>query len=107
MEPHLNEWKIINRNESGRALTMNTEKRIILGIHVKDRVKNASEVQKLLTEHGCNIKTRIGLHEVTGKYCAGYGIILLEMIGADAETDTLFNKLNDMKGVNVQKMVFV
>jgi ACT domain-containing protein len=85
---------------------MNTEKRIILGIHVKDRVKKASEVQKLLTDHGCNIKTRIGLHEVTGNYCAGYGIILLEMIGPQTEADQLFNKLNGIEGVNVQKMVF-
>jgi hypothetical protein len=33
---------------------------IILGIHVSDRLKNAVEVQKVFTEYGCNIKTRIG-----------------------------------------------
>jgi ACT domain-containing protein len=87
-------------------LNMSTEKRIILGIHVKDRVKKASQVQKLLTDHGCSIKTRIGLHEVTGNYCAGYGIILLEMIGPQTEADQLFNKLNGIEGVDVQKMVF-
>lgn len=44
---------------------------IIVGIHVTDRMKNASEVQKIFTEYGCNIKTRLGMHEVHGNYCAG------------------------------------
>jgi hypothetical protein len=37
---------------------------LILGIHVTDRVQKAGEVQQLFTEYGCNIKTRLGLHEV-------------------------------------------
>jgi hypothetical protein len=35
---------------------------LVFGIHVGDRVKEASAIQGLLTEYGCNIRTRIGLH---------------------------------------------
>jgi hypothetical protein len=52
---------------------MKQDQHHILGIHVDDRIKRASDVQQLLTDYGCNIKTRIGLHEVTGKFCAGLG----------------------------------
>lgn len=37
----------------------------IIGIHVTDRVQHAGEVQQTLTKHGCQIKTRIGLHEIS------------------------------------------
>ena len=36
---------------------------IVLGIHITNRLQKAAEVQKLFTEFGCNIKTRLGLHE--------------------------------------------
>ena len=39
------------------------DQHIILGIHISDRLKNAVDVQKVFTEYGCNIKTRIGLHD--------------------------------------------
>ena len=40
-----------------------SDQHIILGVHITDRLKNAVEVQKVFTEYGCNIKTRIGLHD--------------------------------------------
>ncbi len=79
---------------------------VVFGIHLQDRIKNAPEVQKILTGFGCNIKTRIGLHEVTDNYCAGSGLILLEMAGDPAMYEELANVLNGFDGVEVQKMVF-
>ncbi|MFA6175656.1 MAG: hypothetical protein WC765_03640 [Phycisphaerae bacterium] len=32
---------------------------IILGVHITDRIKHVSSVQKALTEYGCYIKTRL------------------------------------------------
>ena len=66
---------------------------IIVGIHVTDRMKNASDVQKIFTEYGCNIKTRLGLHEVQGTFCAGGGIVLLEMVGEMLTIDGMLKKL--------------
>ena len=39
--------------------------RCVIGVLVTNRVENAAQIQKVLTECGCYIKTRIGLHEVT------------------------------------------
>ncbi|MDD5309869.1 MAG: hypothetical protein PHU25_21340 [Deltaproteobacteria bacterium] len=81
-------------------------KHIILGVHVTERMKNALEVQRLFTEHGCNIKTRLGLHEVNGTACAPGGVVLLELVGEEKACLALGDKLGAIPGVEVQKMVF-
>jgi len=79
---------------------------IILGIHVTDRLRNAVDVQKVFTEYGCNIKTRVGLHDVSADVCSPSGVVLIEFFGSDAEAGAMMAKLNDVEGVHVQKMVF-
>jgi hypothetical protein len=79
---------------------------IILGIHVSDRLKNAVDVQKVFTEYGCNIKTRVGLHDVDANVCSPSGVVLIEFFGADDEAADMMAKLNEVEGVQVQKMVF-
>ena len=82
------------------------EDHVILGIHVTDRLEDASAVQAVFTEFGCNIKTRIGLHDVGETYCAPGGVVLIEFYGNDDEATAMADKLNAIKGVSVQKMVF-
>jgi hypothetical protein len=79
---------------------------IILGIHVTDRLKNAVDVQKVFTEYGCNIKTRVGLHDVDADVCSPSGVVLIEFFGSDAEAGAMMIKLDAIEGVHVQKMVF-
>ena len=79
---------------------------IILGIHVTNRLKNAADVQKVFTEYGCNIKTRIGLHDVDANVCSPSGVVLLELFGSADEATAMMAKLNEVEGVVVQKMVF-
>ena len=67
---------------------------IILGIHVSDRLKNAASVQKVFTEYGCNIKTRIGLHDVDANVCSPSGVVLIEFFGSDAEAGAMMIKLD-------------
>jgi len=83
-----------------------TDDHIILGIHVTDRLKNAVDVQKVFTEYGCNIKTRIGLHDVDADACSPSGVVLIEFFGADDEAAAMMAKLNEVEGVHVQQMVF-
>jgi hypothetical protein len=83
-----------------------TDDHIILGIHVTDRLEEASAVQAVFTEFGCNIKTRIGLHDVSETYCAPSGVVLIEFFGSGAEATTMADKLNAITGVHVKKMVF-
>jgi hypothetical protein len=79
---------------------------LVLGVHITDRLKNAVDVQKLLTEFGCNIKTRLGLHEVADNICGPNGLLVLEMAGELSSGNELADKLNTIEGVEVQKMVF-
>jgi len=78
----------------------------ILGISLKDRQKNAVHFQEVLSKH-CNlVKTRLGLHDVKDGQCATSGIILLELIGNDADKLAFEKELGTVTGVNLQKMVF-
>ena len=85
---------------------MKKDKHIIIGIYIQDRIKQAADIQKLLTEFGCNIRTRLGLHAAADNYCADYGIIILEMMGAEDEINHLFDKLSRIDGIDVQRMIF-
>ena len=78
----------------------------ILGVHITDRIHKVNDVQQLLTEYGCNIRTRLGLHEASENICSPNGLILLEMIGDDARSQELGAKLGAIPGVEVKSMVF-
>ena len=56
---------------------------VILGVHVTNRTQHTPAVQNVLTEFGCNIKTRLGLHDVDDNYCSPNGLLLIEFIGTD------------------------
>ena len=86
---------------------MNRTNHVIIGIHIQDRVKQAQDVQKLLTDYGCYIKTRLGLHEADDEVCAANGLILLELVGDQSKSEELASKLNAFDGVDAQKMIFV
>lgn len=78
----------------------------ILGVYLQNRVAEAKEVQQLLTDYGCSIKTRLGLHPVDRQSCSVNGLILLEMFGDSSKIKELETSLKALEGVSVQKMVF-
>jgi len=78
----------------------------IVGVHITDRFVNVPLVQQILTEHGCNIKTRLGLHEVSEDLCSRGGILILELFGAEEERAVLVNRLTGLDGIEVQEMLF-
>ena len=79
---------------------------IILGVHITDRIHHVDSVQHLLTEYGCSIRTRLGLHEADRGFCSPNGLLLLEMTDDAAKADELMDKLNAVEGVEVKKMTF-
>ncbi len=81
-------------------------KRYILGVSVTNRVENALDVQKVLSDCACYIKTRLGLHEVNENLCAPGGLIILEIYGGEPAVAETEAKLKNIKGLDVQKMVF-
>ena len=79
---------------------------IIVGIHITDRVERAGEVQKILTEYGGNIRTRLGLHHADHEVASPQGLILLDTVGDESEIDAFCDKLRKLHGVQVQRMFF-
>jgi Iron-only hydrogenase system regulator, putative len=82
------------------------KKHTIMGVHVDDRLKEAATVQQVLTKYGQNIKTRLGLHEVEQGKSAVNGLLVLEVVGADAESAAMSAALNAIEGIEVKTMVF-
>ncbi|MGN0030406.1 MAG: hypothetical protein ACI37Q_00450 [Candidatus Gastranaerophilaceae bacterium] len=52
----------------------------IIGISVENRREDAQKLQDILTDYGCLIKTRIGLHDMGEYKCLNYGVVLIEVV---------------------------
>jgi hypothetical protein len=76
----------------------------IMAITIDPRSAHAPQVQTVLTKHGCSIKTRLGLHEVTEDSCSERGLILLQLCAESDEIENLEKELKDVHGVNVKYM---
>lgn len=79
---------------------------VILGVHVTNRVEKSHLVQQVFSEFGCNIKTRVGLHDVDENHCSPNGLMLIEFVGTDEERERMKDGLSAIKGIEVQSMVF-
>lgn len=51
-----------------------------MGILLDNRIEEAVKFQEIITDFGCNIRTRIGLHNIGEYKCINNGIILLEVV---------------------------
>ena len=90
----------------GEIMAGRPERHLIFGVHIQRRRQLVPEIQALLTEYGCNIRSRIGLHQVDDNSCSHQGLILLEMFGDQNVCDELKQRLSGLSGVEVQTMVF-
>lgn len=71
---------------------------------VNHRSSNAPKLQQLLTQFGCNIKMRVGLHEVNPDYCSDDGVIMLQVCGDKEILDSMLRSFNDLDGVTAKMM---
>lgn len=78
----------------------------IMGIRLDNRTQTAQDFQKTLTQFGCIIKTRLGLHDVANHTCSPNGLILLELIN-DKEAENFEKELCKIEGIEIQVMKFV
>jgi len=69
---------------------------------INKRKNEAVTVQKILTEWGCLIKTRLGLHEGVLDDCSEIGSIILEVVGENEKHEELVRKLNLLAGVTAK-----
>ena len=77
------------------------QKQVLL-VLIGNRQQSAIKVQEILTESGCLIKTRLGLHEAAGDACSNSGLVILELMGAAADTKALEGKLNAIANVTAK-----
>lgn len=75
----------------------------IMSLILNNRVRNAAKLQDVLTESGCMIKMRLGLHEADDD-CENEGLIILKLDGTDEEIAALETKLNSVDGVKAKNM---
>ena len=78
---------------------MNKEVLVILVDHRKAAAVN---VQKILTEWGCLIKTRLGIHDGVLDNCSETGLIILELVGDQDKQTEMTRKLNLLSGVHAK-----
>ena len=81
------------------------EKNVML-VNMSARRESATKVQQILTAWGCNIKTRLGLHEGTLDDCTETGLIFLELVGDKENHEEMSRKLNLLQGVEAKLIVF-
>ncbi len=74
--------------------------REVLLLLVDHRRKVAPDVQKILTDYGCYIKTRLGLHDSVLNQCSETGLIFLELAGDKDKHIELLNEVNQIGGVD-------
>ncbi len=78
----------------------------ILGILIKDRIKEAGKTQKVLTANNHLIASRMGFHEVSTSTCSRMGMIILQLKGSPGEWTMLEKQLNAIEGIELQNMTF-
>ncbi len=78
----------------------------VMAIKVEERAAKAPNLQEILTEHGCIIKTRVGLHETDGEKCSMNGIILLHLYGEKSELQKLYDEVTCLEGITPKFIEF-
>ena len=76
----------------------------IFGIHISHRVENVPALQATLTKYGCNIRTRLGIHDADSTSCSPSGIVIVDVFGPEQED--FYKELKALKGVDLQRMDF-
>jgi hypothetical protein len=79
-------------------------KHTVFGVHINQRVKSVPAVQAVLTKYGCNVRTRLGIHDADATSCSPSGLLLIDAFGAEIED--FYKELETLEGVDVQRMDF-
>ena len=75
------------------------EKTIIL-IMVGKRRESAVKVQQILTNYGCSIKTRLGIHDGVLDRCSEQGFLMIEFVGEQNEKNAIMDELKKVDNVS-------
>lgn len=79
----------------------------IIGLLIRDRIKEAGRTQLVLTKYARLIKSRLGFHELNENTCSRAGVIILQLAGSPGEWLAFEEEIATIGGVEMQKMSFV
>ena len=71
----------------------------LVAIKVGHREETATAVQDILTEFGCNIKVRLGLHDLPDEACSPAGLIILQVSAKESVLEGFLKSLNALDEV--------
>ena len=71
-------------------------------VKVDQRTDSADMVQKILTDFGCSIKVRLGLHDVPCNSCSPSGLIFLQVSGDEEPVKEMISELNNIDSVTAK-----
>ena len=77
------------------------EKTVLL-VLISDRKEGAISIQKILTDWGCLVKTRLGIHDGVLDNCTNSGLLILDIVGDKTKNEEMTRKLNLVKGVSAK-----
>ncbi len=71
----------------------------LVAVKVGHREDSATKVQGILTSFGCNIKVRLGLHDLPEGACSPVGLIILQVTAQDEDLNKFLDELNQLEDV--------
>jgi hypothetical protein len=71
----------------------------------ENREESATRMQQMLTDFGCYIKVRLGLHDVPADVCSPSGLLVLEVVAEDAKIQEFVDQLNALPDVKAQMVI--
>ena len=75
----------------------------IMAIRANNRMVEAQAIQDVLTEFGCMVRVRLGIHDA-GLECSNEGLILLQLCGQKIDLKFMEDALNAIEGVKAVSM---
>jgi hypothetical protein len=77
----------------------------IVAVKVGNREGVAQDMQRILTEHGCFIKVRLGLHDTPTDSCSPAGLVIMEVVGEEPEIRQMVKKLDALPETSAKYIV--
>lgn len=72
-----------------------------MAVRIGARREMSPKVQQVLADYGCNIRVRLGLHDV-GDECTDEGLLVLQLTGEQVSLRELEQSLNSLDSVRAQ-----
>lgn len=73
----------------------------IIVLKIENRKETSKEVQSVLTDFGCEIRTRLGINDYKEEECSYTGLILIDVPNSLKATE-MIKKIKEIKNVTIK-----